>query len=108
MTGQRVVPVGMSEAVLLVGMLGSALAALFGTDLGLVAHAQEVASVGFVLAPVVLAAIRTVQHRTTVNAAAVVQSAEVAADLLQQDPIPAAPLPPVPPALSVTPAISDL
>jgi phosphotransferase system glucose/maltose/N-acetylglucosamine-specific IIC component len=62
---------GLSEVVLLVTLIGSALTALFGHDWGITANSQTIAAKAVVLLPIGLAIARAIKHHgaSTANAA---------------------------------------
>ena len=56
------VPIGLSEIVTLLTLVGSVLAAIFGRDWGITSNAQEYAGQAVVLLPIGLALARAIKH----------------------------------------------
>lgn len=63
------VPVGLSEVVTLLTLIGSVLTALFGRDWGVTANAQQYAGVAVVLLPIGLSISRAIKHHGSAVAA---------------------------------------
>ena len=66
------VPIGLSEIVTLITLVGSALTALYGRDWGIAANAQHYAGIAVVLLPIGLSIARAIKHHAVTAAASAV------------------------------------
>jgi len=88
MSNDTAVPVGLSEIVTLLTLVGSMLTALFGGDWGLAQNAQQYAGVAVVLLPIGLSLSRAIKHHGVSTAAgAPLPPVEVASVAAVSDPV---------------------
>ena len=62
------VPIGLSETVTVITLIGSALTALYGRDWGIAANAQHYAGIAVVLLPIGMSLARAIKHHAVTTA----------------------------------------